>query len=78
MKDILIKALKQLITFLERNEKKLGIKYYLVGGILVNLYAVFRATQDIDFVVDIQSNEIKIEQYVSIDISINTYVNLPQ
>lgn len=66
MKDILIKALKQLITFLERNEKKLGIKYYLVGGILVNLYAVFRATQDIDFVVDIQSNEIKIEQYVSL------------
>lgn len=66
MKEILPKALNQLINFLEKNERDLGLKYYLVGGILANVYSVFRATQDIDFVVDIQSKGISIENYVSL------------
>jgi len=66
MKEILPKALNQLINFLEKSERDLGLKYYLVGGILANVYSVFRATQDIDFVVDIQSKGISIENYVSL------------
>jgi len=66
MKEILPKALNQLINFLEKSERDLGLKYYLVGGILTNVYSVFRATQDIDFVVDIQSKGISIENYVSL------------
>ncbi len=66
MKEILPNALEQLISTLEDMEKKYGIKYYIVGGILVNIYSVFRITQDIDFVVDIQSQGIDITQYISI------------
>ncbi len=32
-------ALFQIITFLEKIEKEFGIKYYLVGGILVSIYS---------------------------------------
>ena len=66
MKDILPSALKQLIDFLEECEKELGIKYYLVGGLLVNIYSAFRTTQDIDFVVDLYSSNITIEEYVAL------------
>ena len=66
MNGILPKALNQLIRFLEMNERDLGLKYYLVGGILATVYTIFRATQDIDFVVDIQSKGISIENYVSL------------
>jgi hypothetical protein len=66
MKDILQKALDQLITALEDMEKKYNVKYYLVGGILSNLYTVFRLTQDIDFVIDIQSQNITINEYITI------------
>ena len=66
MKNIIPKALEQLISTLEDIEKKYGIKYYLVGGILVNIYSIFRITQDIDFVVDIHSQRIDIKQYISI------------
>ena len=34
-------ALKQIIDFLENLEENQGIKYFLVGGILVNLYSDF-------------------------------------
>ncbi len=66
MKDVLPNALKQIIKFLEDCEQELGIQYYLVGGILVNIYATIRATQDIDFVVDIQSKNISIEDFVAL------------
>jgi len=66
MKEILPQALKHLIFSLEDMEKKYSIKYYLVGGILANVYTVFRITQDIDFVVDIHSKGISITQYISI------------
>jgi len=74
MKDILPKALNQLISALEDIEKKFGIKYYLVGGILANIYSIFRITQDIDFVVDINSQNIDIKQYISI---LRTYNFVP-
>ena len=66
MKNIILKALEQLIGALEEIEEQYKVKYYLVGGILVNIYTVFRITQDIDFVVDIQSQRISINQYISI------------
>ena len=66
MRETLPRALSQLINFLEKLEKELGVKYYIVGGILVNIYTVFRATQDIDFVVDLQTNNISIDKYVSL------------
>jgi hypothetical protein len=58
MRGILQGALEQLINSLETLEGSHGIKYYLVGGILGNLYTIFRITQDIDFVVDIESQDI--------------------
>ncbi|KKM78478.1 hypothetical protein LCGC14_1359550 [marine sediment metagenome] len=64
MNEILPSALKQIINFLEKLEKENFINYYLVGGILVNIYSVFRITQDIDFVVDLISNEMNIESYI--------------
>jgi len=59
-------AFNQLINFLEKIEKEEKIKYYLVGGILSSIYTVFRATQDIDFVVDLQSSNLSIEYYISL------------
>ena len=64
MNEILPSALKQIIDFLEKLEEENFINYYLVGGILVNIYSVFRITQDIDFVVDFISNEMNIESYI--------------
>ena len=64
MNEILPSALKQIINFLEKLEEENFINYYLVGGILVNIYSVFRMTQDIDFVVDLISNEMNIESYI--------------
>lgn len=74
MKDILPKALDQLISALEDIEEKFGIKYYLVGCVLANIYSIFRITQDIDFVVDINSKNIDIKQYISI---LRTYNFMP-
>jgi len=62
--EILPSALKQIINFLEKLEEENFINYYLVGGILVNIYSVFRMTQDIDFVIDLISNEMNIESYI--------------
>lgn len=56
--------LNQVVNFLEENEKNYGIKYYLVGGIMVSLYAENRTTNDIDFVVDIFSANYSIQSYV--------------
>ena len=66
MKNIILKALEQLIGALEEIEEQSNVKYHFVVGILVNIYTVFRITQDIDFVVDIQSQRISINQYISI------------
>ncbi len=60
------KAFYQIITFLEKIEKEFGIKYYLVGGILVSIYSETRTTQDIDFVVDIYSVNHNIDTYVEL------------
>lgn len=60
------KAFNQIINFLEKIEKELGIKYYLVGGILVSIYSNTRSTQDIDFVVDIYSVKHNIDTYIEL------------
>ncbi len=58
------KALKQIIDFLEKLEEEKGIKYFLVGGILTNLYSDFRITRDIDLVIDIETSSISIGDYI--------------
>ncbi len=55
-----LSAFKQLINFLEDLERKRKVKYFVVGGILTNIYSDFRITRDIDFVVDIDSVNISI------------------
>lgn len=60
------KALLQVIDFLERLEKDKGVKYYLVGGILVNLYSDFRITRVIDIAIDLESSDITLEDYISL------------
>ncbi|MBD3339628.1 MAG: hypothetical protein GF353_10995 [Candidatus Lokiarchaeota archaeon] len=59
-------ALYQIISFLERLEKEKGIKYYLVGGILVNLYSDFRTTRDIDLAIDFNASLIDRYEYVNL------------
>ena len=59
-------AFFQIITFLEKIEREFGIKYYLVGGILVSIYSDTRTTQDIDFVVDIYSVNHNIDTYIEL------------
>ncbi len=59
-------AFSQIIDFLEKIEKEHGIKYYLVGGILVSLYSDTRTTHDIDFVVDIYAVNHSIETYIEL------------
>ncbi len=56
----------QIIKFLEKIEREYGIKYYLVGGILVSIYSETRTTQDIDFVVDIYSVNYNIDTYIEL------------
>ncbi len=57
-------ALKQIIDLLDHLEKEKGIKYYLVGGILVNIYSDFRITRDIDLVIDFQVSNFRIADYI--------------
>ena len=59
-------AFLQIIDFLEELEKKYDFAYYLVGGILVNLYSDFRITRDIDIVVDLKSTGITLPNYISL------------
>ena len=59
-------AFLQLIDFLETLEENKGLKYYLVGGILVNLYSNIRNTRDIDIVIDLQSSNITLANYISL------------
>lgn len=66
MKSTYKNAFLQIITFLEELENKKGMKYYLVGGILVNIYSDLRLTQDIDFVIDLFSSNLSIENYIDI------------
>lgn len=65
MNDTLPIAFRQIINALEEIEEKHKIRYYIVGGILANNYTVFRATQDIDFVVDTDKNDFSVNQYIS-------------
>ncbi len=59
-------AFFQIINFLEKIEKEYGIKYYLVGGILVSIYSETRTTQDIDFVVDIYPVNHNVDTYIGL------------
>ena len=66
MKNIYRNAFFQLTEFLENIEKEQGIKYCLVGGILVGLYSEIRSTTDIDFIVDIYSANFSINNFIEI------------
>ncbi len=59
-------ALIQLIEFLDNLEEREGIKYFLVGGILANLYSDFRITRDIDLVIDFSSSNITMVDYINL------------
>ncbi len=59
-------AFLQIIDFLEGLEKSQDFKYYLVGGILVNIYSDFRITRDIDIVIDLPSSKLTIGDYISL------------
>ncbi len=59
-------ALDQIISFLERLEEEKRIKYYLVGGILVNLYSDFRTTRDIDLAIDFNISTIGPNEYIDL------------
>jgi len=59
-------AFIQIIDFLETLEKNQDIKYYLVGGILVNLYSDFRTTRDIDLAIDFSTANININDYIDL------------
>ncbi|TKJ27974.1 MAG: hypothetical protein CEE42_00395 [Promethearchaeota archaeon Loki_b31] len=66
MEVIYKNAFFQLINFLEKMEKDKGIKYYLVGGILTSIYSETRSTHDIDFVVDLFSANLSLNNYISL------------
>jgi len=59
-------ALTQIINFLEKLEEDQGIKYYLVGGILVNIYSDFRTTRDIDLAIDFSSSSFDVNSYIDL------------
>ena len=59
-------AFLQIINFLEDLEKNKDLKYYLVGGILVNIYSDFRITRDIDIVIDLKSTNMTLADYISL------------
>jgi len=66
MSEAFKKAFFQLIKFLETIEKEKDTKYYIVGGLLSSIYAVYRTTQDIDFVIDLQSKNIELSHFISL------------
>ncbi|HDZ17944.1 MAG TPA: hypothetical protein ENH75_06630 [archaeon] len=59
-------AFLQIIDFLEGLEENKDFKYYLVGGILVNLYSDFRIIRAIDIVIDLPSSKITLADYISL------------
>lgn len=59
-------AFSQVINFVESLEKQYGVKYYLVGGVLVNLYSDFRTTRDIDLALDLYRSELNINQLIQL------------
>lgn len=59
-------AFIQIINFLDNLERNNGLSYYLVGGILVNIYSDFRITRDIDVVVDLELANLRISDYLSL------------
>ena len=58
------KAFVQIIDFLEKLERHNGLSYYLVGGIMVNIYSDFRITRDIDVVIDLELSNLRISEYI--------------
>jgi len=59
-------AFLQIINFLEDLEENKDFAYYLVGGILVNIYSDFRITRDIDIVIDLKSTNMTLADYISL------------
>jgi hypothetical protein len=64
MESIYKNAFSKIISFLEELEEDKDFAYYLVGGILVNIYSDFRTTRDIDIVIDLQSADITLSDYI--------------
>ena len=60
------KAFEQILNFLEDLEEHKDFAYYLVGGILVNIYSDFRITRDIDIVIDLKSPSMTLAEYISL------------
>lgn len=60
------RAFEQVIYFLEQLEDDKKIKYYLVGGILVNIYSDLRTTLDIDLAIDLHSSELNYKEYIQL------------
>ena len=58
-------AFSQTIEFFEALEKEGTFSYYLVGGILVNLYSDFRITRDIDVVIELKL-PMTLDNYISL------------
>lgn len=59
-------AFLQIISFVESLEKEYGVKYYLVGGILVNLYSDFRTTRDIDLALDLYRSALNMNELIQL------------
>jgi hypothetical protein len=66
MENIYKQAFLQIINFLENLEENKDFAYYLVGGILVNLYSDFRITRDIDIVVDLNTTDLDLAKYITL------------
>ena len=66
MESIYRQAFFQIINFLEDVEENRDFEYYLVGGILVNIYSDFRITRDIDIAINLQSSNITLSDYISL------------
>jgi hypothetical protein len=59
-------AFLQVISFVESLEKDYGVRYYLVGGILVNVYSDFRTTRDIDLALDLYRSDLNIKELIQL------------
>jgi hypothetical protein len=59
-------AFYQIIEFVESLENSYDAKYYLVGGILVNLYSDFRTTRDIDLALDLSTTQLDLGGFLKL------------
>lgn len=59
-------TLLQIVKLLESLEEQEKIKYFFVGGILVNLYSDFRITRNIDIVIDLFYSGTTMKEFINI------------